>query len=303
MLVRLAFSIAINVDPDVLVVDEALSVGDVFFQAKCFNRIKQLRGGRTTILLVSHDMNTVRALCDRVLLLDGGTVVCEGEPRTVIETYFKLRAHITGSVDLADEPAAADPPPPARQSMKSPDGAQEPADVPAEGSARLETTADPQEQTPPGAARQALHYGNRKARMVDYSVDGLRRPREVTIASGAELEIVLTHEVLCDIVNPIIAVMLRTPNGIELYGNNTTFKKVGIGPLRAGSVVTSVFRQRVHLNNGLYMLTLMAGEWANDSVVYVDRYVDAVLLVVSGGPFPYSGICNLDGSIEVSVSR
>ncbi|MCK5219055.1 ABC transporter ATP-binding protein [bacterium] len=90
MYVRLAFSVAISVEPDILVVDEALAVGDELFQRKCFGRIKELRKRGTTILFVSHGADTVVQLCDRVLLLDQGECLLEGDPKFVVAKYQKL---------------------------------------------------------------------------------------------------------------------------------------------------------------------------------------------------------------------
>ncbi|SFM64393.1 lipopolysaccharide transport system ATP-binding protein [Ectothiorhodospira mobilis] len=87
MQVRLAFAVATATRPDVLVVDEALAVGDVFFQQKCFERIQAFREQGTTLLFVSHAMSTVYTLCDRALLLEGGHVTCDDEPRRVIDLY------------------------------------------------------------------------------------------------------------------------------------------------------------------------------------------------------------------------
>jgi ABC-type polysaccharide/polyol phosphate transport system ATPase subunit len=88
MYARLAFAVAIEVDPDIILVDEALSVGDVGFQAKCFRRIEQLRERGTSILFVSHDINSVQTLCDRVILLHRGEKIAEGPPKEVTDAYL-----------------------------------------------------------------------------------------------------------------------------------------------------------------------------------------------------------------------
>ena len=87
MFVRLAFAVAINVDPEILIIDEALAVGDAFFQAKCIKRIRRMREQGVTLLFVSHDPAAVLALCDRAVLLDQGEVVTVGDPETVYNVY------------------------------------------------------------------------------------------------------------------------------------------------------------------------------------------------------------------------
>lgn len=87
MQMRLAFGVATAIRPDVLIVDEALSVGDAYFQHKCFDRIRNFRQQGTTLLIVSHDKVTIQGMCDRAILLDGGTKVMEGSPEAVMDYY------------------------------------------------------------------------------------------------------------------------------------------------------------------------------------------------------------------------
>ena len=92
MFVRLAFALAINVEPEILIVDEALSVGDVFFQAKCYHRMDELRAKGTTILMVTHDMGSVMKYCDKVVLLNRGEKIAEGVPGEMVDLYKKILA-------------------------------------------------------------------------------------------------------------------------------------------------------------------------------------------------------------------
>lgn len=92
MFVRLAFALAINVDPEILIVDEALSVGDIFFQSKCYARMDELRAKGTTILMVTHDMSSVLKYCDRAIILNKGEKVSEGNPGRMVDLYKKILA-------------------------------------------------------------------------------------------------------------------------------------------------------------------------------------------------------------------
>ena len=97
MYARLAFAVAIHVNPDILIVDEALSVGDVFLQQKCYKRIKEL-AGKATVLIVSHDLNAMTKFCKRILVMDKGNLVFDGEPNEAITKYFKIKqGHIKTS--------------------------------------------------------------------------------------------------------------------------------------------------------------------------------------------------------------
>src|SRR5205085_7857083 len=109
MFVRLAFAVAIHMDPDVLIVDEALSVGDMFFQQRCIRRIQQLKREGVTILFVSHDLETVRSLADRTIWMQHGQVHLEGETDDVVPKYLAAmitrgRKEIMGDDELG-EPA------------------------------------------------------------------------------------------------------------------------------------------------------------------------------------------------------
>jgi lipopolysaccharide transport system ATP-binding protein len=105
MLVRLAFSVAIHVEPEILIVDEALAVGDIFFQMKCYDFMKK-KLGRMTTLFVSHDMTSVANLCSRAVLLKAGRVSCIGEPRHCIEKYTQEAHSDTFRIESAGKPAA-----------------------------------------------------------------------------------------------------------------------------------------------------------------------------------------------------
>lgn len=90
MFVRLAFAVAINVEPDVLLIDEALSVGDIFFQQKCYQKMKTL-AGKATVVFVSHDMNAMTKFCRRIILLNHGEIVFDGDPNEAITEYYKIK--------------------------------------------------------------------------------------------------------------------------------------------------------------------------------------------------------------------
>ncbi len=90
MFVRLAFAVAINVDPEILIVDEALSVGDVFFQAKCYQKFEEFKNAGKTILFVSHDLSSIEKYCDRAILLNKGELVSDGTPKDTIDLYKQI---------------------------------------------------------------------------------------------------------------------------------------------------------------------------------------------------------------------
>ncbi len=92
MFVRLAFAVSINIDPEILIVDEALSVGDVFFQAKCYRKFEEFKNKGKTILFVSHDLSSISRYCDRVYLLNQGEMIGNGSPKEMIDKYKQILA-------------------------------------------------------------------------------------------------------------------------------------------------------------------------------------------------------------------
>lgn len=99
MFVRLAFAVAINIEPEILIVDEALSVGDVFFQAKCYHKFEEFKKLGKTIVFVSHDLSSISKYCDRVVLLNQGVKLGEGTPKEMIDAYKQV---LVGQYPLPD---------------------------------------------------------------------------------------------------------------------------------------------------------------------------------------------------------
>src|SRR5262245_46246189 len=108
MFVRLAFAVAIHMDPDILIVDEALSVGDIFFQQRCIRRIQQLKHQGVTILFVSHDLEAVRTLADRTIWMDHGQIHLEGKTDEVVSKYLAAMV-LRGRKEIMEEEAIGKP--------------------------------------------------------------------------------------------------------------------------------------------------------------------------------------------------
>jgi lipopolysaccharide transport system ATP-binding protein len=110
MMMRLAFAVAVNVQPDVLIIDEALAVGDVFFSQKCFQRIREIVHRGATLIFVSHDMGAVQSLCDRALLLNQGSLMFDGAPEDCVSRYFNLHTPTSNrGTGVPGKHPAADP--------------------------------------------------------------------------------------------------------------------------------------------------------------------------------------------------
>ena len=180
MFVRLAFAVAINIDPEILIVDEALSVGDVFFQAKCYHKFEEFKEMGKTIVFVSHDLSSISKYCDRVVLLNQGIKLGEGAPKQMIDTYKQVLVgqytapESEGERLLDDEQLRA-------MAAKGVDGSK------MDG-------AEPGKRNVSGATACAenpelLEYGSKKAQITEYYITDEKGTRTATILKGSAFTI------------------------------------------------------------------------------------------------------------------
>jgi teichoic acid transport system ATP-binding protein len=225
MFVRLAFAIAINVDPDILIVDEALSVGDLFFQVKCYKKFEEFKKRGKTILFVTHDLGTIVKYCDRAMVLDRGKKLGEGSPREMVDLYKKASAKITARNTEALNPSSKSSQQSAWKESFTPNPSLEP-------------------------------YGTGEAVITDYGIfDHLDRPA-ATLQKSENFAIRFKVEFKSPVKAPIFAVTIRDRKGTELCGTNTWLEKHEIKPCRAGDHVTITFSQAMNLQGGQYLLSL-----------------------------------------------
>ena len=235
MFVRLAFAVAINIDPEILIVDEALSVGDVFFQAKCYHKFEEFREQGKTILFVSHDLSSISKYCDRVILLNKGVKMAEGSPKTVVDLYKKLLVGLadqeegTGEDDASREENA--------DSVKGMETGEESV------TGHLPMNPNTQE------------YGEGQAKIIKVTThDGEGRETNA-LEKGEEFSIRMRVKFLQDVESPIFACTIRNLQGTEITGTNTLFEKTDVPDAKAGDVMEAVFRQRLTIQGGEYLLS------------------------------------------------
>jgi len=280
MMIRLAFAVAIQIDPEILIVDEALSVGDVFFQSKCFRRIEELCNKGVTILFVSHQLSTIQSVCQKAILLDKGRIVCQGDSRTTVEAYIRHIATLHGARDMAT--------------------IQE--DIRIEKEVKETVAAEDHSKDNLGDERFSAtnRYGTGKARLLKYVVNDLNNCKQIVVQSAASLKIRLSYKTHARIEKPFVAIRINTVTGVQIYGNNTTFANVSLESCSKGDEIEVEFEQYLYLNQGSYLLTFAFAEWGeHGKVIHIDRFVDAVHINVAGGPYPYAGICNFQGKVTV----
>ena len=291
MFVRLAFALYISIDPEVLIVDEALSVGDVFFQAKCYHRMDELKRKGTTILMVTHDLGSVMKYCDRVVLFHKGEKVGEGLPGQMVDKYKKILAgkdphaeqfmeeqNFLGNVDEERRGNAGITEKNVGTGIAS--GTAEPTSA-----AFLE--AGQHSPKPTGFMKDHLtlnpssqQYGNGKAEILDFGVlDKDGRPSNVLL-KGEEFSIkerIVFHD---DIAAPIFTFTIKDKRGMDLSGTNTLFEGKEIPAVKKGDEYFCTFTQRMNLQGGEYLLSISCTGFEEGEHTVYDRKYDITSITV-----------------------
>jgi len=286
MYVRLAFSVAINVSPDVLVVDEALSVGDEAFQRKCFARIDAIRDAGATVLFVSHATGTVVELCDRAILLDEGEMIADGTPGFVVPRYHKLlyspsdkavavreaikQEFITGTSSGALP--AIQP----KDRCKSLDGI--PETVKDVEIREVEESAYFDEAMTP---RSTVRYQSRGALITVPRIE-TRMGRQVNVLSPGR-EYIYTYDVLFQAaaVGVRLGMMIKTITGLELGGAATAPNPARGMFVPAGQRLQARFRFRAMLAPGVYFMNAGVTAAEPEGETYLDRIIDVLMFRVT----------------------
>lgn len=252
MFVRLAFAVAINIDPEILIVDEALSVGDVFFQAKCYHKFEEFKKMGKTILFVSHDLSSINKYCDRVILLNQGKKLGEGSPKEMIDIYKQV---LVGQYEAEEE--------------KSYDLLND-RDIRKAASFKGDVNPD------------ALEYGTKEAVIVEYGVKDQDGKATGTILKQQSFSIHMKVKFAKEIKNPIFAFTVKNSKGVEITGTNTMVEKVFIENAAAGEEKEIIFTQGMNLQGGEYLLSLgVTGYEQEDFTVYHRLYDVLSLSVIS----------------------
>ena len=261
MFVRLAFSVAINIEPEILIVDEALSVGDVFFQAKCYHKFEEFKKMGKTIMIVSHDLSSIAKYCDRVILLNQGVKLGEGSPKEMIDDFKRV---LVGQYELPEQKS--------EQSLLNDAEVQE----------AVHTKAAVQKRAREGNAEntKTLEYGTREAEIEEIYIVDDRGVSTNAILKGMEFGIYMKVRFHQDLPAPIFAFSIKTAKGTEITGTNTMFEKAFLESVSAGSEKLVSFTQKMSLQGGEYLISFgVTGYNGNEFQVY-HRLYDALDITV-----------------------
>ena len=258
MFARLAFAVSINVEPDILIVDEALSVGDIFFQAKCYKKFNELKEKGTTILFVTHSLGIIVEYCDSAIVLDNGQKIAEGHPKDMVDLYKKIL--VNEDVSLLPEENE-------------------------QTTSRIEVSFD--DNNINWKEKLILNpkvsiYGNNLGNIIDFAI--LDRKGNITniIDKGQEFSVRIKAAFYADIQDPIFAFTILNSQGVDICGTNTMLEKKGYLEVKKGDIKTVTFTQKMNLQGGEYLLSLgLTGYRDGDFVVYQRLYDVCNITVLS----------------------
>lgn len=255
MFVRLAFAVAINIDPEILIVDEALSVGDVFFQAKCYKKFEEFKQLGKTILFVSHDLSSISKYCDRVVLLNKGVKLDEGDSQKMVDQFKKVLV----GVDITKE-----------EQSENKKNANNKIENAVKGKWKDNFQINP----------KLNEYGNHKAEIVDFAIVDENGLLSNAIRKGSMFTIRSKVHFNESIDNPIFTYTLKTIKGVDITGTNTMYEKRNIGVVKAGDEFVASFSQEMNLQGGEYLLSISCTGYDGMDFTVYHRLYDVINITV-----------------------
>ena len=253
MFVRLAFAVAININPEILIVDEALSVGDVFFQAKCYRKFEEFKQQGKTILFVSHDLGSITKYCDRAILLNKGEKIFEGTPKETVDIYKKVLVNQFEPSELETDEDAND----ITKFSKDKDW-------------KKSIQVNP----------ELIEYGEKSAEIIDYALLDENGLITNTFMKGTGFSVRMKIQAHKEVKEPIFAFTIKNLQGIELTGTNTTYENVQVPPMEPGDIREVTFTQRLDLQGGEYLVSLGCTGYQDGDFQVFHRLYDVCSLTV-----------------------
>ncbi len=282
MFVRLAFAVAINIEPEILIVDEALSVGDVFFQAKCYHKFDEFKKMGKTILFVSHDLSSIAKYCDRVVLLNQGHKLGEGSPKEMIDAYKQV---LVGQYEVPEE----------EDSLLEDEEINELAAEVSDGHKKRKGNREKRMDAGTNNAEahggnpdashlghnpNALEYGTKAAEIYDYYVTDKKGTKASAIIKGEEFTLHYKVRFKEDVPAPIFAFTVKNVRGTEITGTNSMFEKAFLSDVKAGEEKEVTFTQNMDLQGGEYLLSLGVTGYEKEKFEVYHRLYDVINITV-----------------------
>jgi len=291
MFVRLAFAVAINVDPDILIVDEALSVGDIKYQRKCFSKIEEFKEKQKTILFVSHDSGMISNLCNSAILLDGGKLITNDEPRIVSKMYMQLMygENIDDGKDISfidrikDEDLS--------DSEINKNFLNERRLLRANAINSIGILSRP--------SSCELRHGNGNAEIINFGILDSNNNRVNRLKSGDKYTIFYYLLFYENVVDLFLAIAIRESQGINLFFTNTNILQTKVFDKIKGDLLLVSFEIDMVLAAGEYFMSCIAMD--NQKNEYLDRRLDVFHFSVGSHDLKCKGFVNLMPSIQLQT--
>lgn len=289
MFARLAFACAINVDPDILIVDEVLSVGDIAFQLKCFKKFQEFKDMGKTILFVTHSVSDVLKNCTRTIILENGEKTFDGKVKEGVELYKRI---ITGNRTSEINKITEEVEDGIRANLEN-QSRKKNNKTKAEDN--YDTWKSHFNQNP-----NLIQYGNLNAEVIDYGIFDIDGNYLNTIDN--ENEVVLKSKIKFnkEVDNPIFTMTIKNFNGVEIAGTNTMIEKIYPGKFQKGDIVVAEFRQKLPISPNKYTLSFSCTKInAKGELEVLNRKYEALLIEVLSNK-ECVGIAKLDTQITVT---
>ncbi len=279
MFVRLAFAVAINIDPEILIVDEALSVGDAFFQAKCYKKFDDFKEAGKTVIFVSHDLSSISRYCDRVVLLNKGHKLSEGSPKDMINLYKKV---MVGALKEEEEEKESLPLAFEQTEEAEPAAEKKTAE---ETEKENETSANGNEEKKLWKSHFQLNpnvdeYGDGRASIIDFAIVDENGMLSSSIMKGGRFTIKSKVAFHSRISNPIFTYTIKNLQGLAITGTNTMYEKESIGWAEEGDIYLASFEQKMNLQGGEYLLSISCTGYENGDFCVYHRLYDVLNITV-----------------------
>lgn len=265
MFVRLAFAVAINIDPEILIVDEALSVGDVFFQAKCYKKFDEFKQAGKTILFVSHDLSSISKYCDRVLLFNKGQMMSEGNPKEMIALYKRILA---AQKDEGETKSSVSVNGSQGKNLAEILGRSEEEDASKTWMSHYRINPDVDE------------YGNGSAAIIDFAVVDEEGVITSSIEKGTTFTIKEKVRFDKKLQDPIFTYTFKNLKGVNVTGTNSMFEGASVGEVNPGDIVEATFSQEMNLQGGEYLLSISCTGYTDGDFQVYHRLYDVINITV-----------------------
>ncbi|MCF8055866.1 MAG: ABC transporter ATP-binding protein [Desulfocapsa sp.] len=278
MYVRLAFAVAINVNPDILIVDEALSVGDTLFQSKCYAKFREFQKDGVTILFVTHALDLITRYCNHAYLLEKGSIRASGPAKDVVDEYNRIVVNHSNR---------------ALSSGKFPSSSQDDNTFPQKDRAELQWEGlfqvNPKEN----------RYGDRQAEILEAGIFSISGKPVQSLLKGEEYEFKVKVRFNSAVSDPIFSYTVKDVKGFDISGTNTLFEEVKTGDFLENDMLLITFRHTMLLNSGGYLLSFgCAGHVGSEYIVH-DRRYDYMTFEVNSLK-PSVGFLDMESKISIS---